>query len=89
MLDAYPNNDPWPLPNLGGNEASVIAPSYNKLTSLIAKVDHNINQNNILTGRYYFGDSVQSFPLALTGGGVLPDLIRTHRRGCSWFQFRM
>ena len=72
LLNAYPNNDPWPLPNLGGNEASVIAPSYNKLTSLIAKVDHNINQNNILTGRYYFGDSVQSFPLALTGGGVLP-----------------
>jgi Carboxypeptidase regulatory-like domain/TonB dependent receptor/TonB-dependent Receptor Plug Domain len=72
LLDAYPNDDPWPLPNLGGNQASVIAPSYNKLTSLIAKVDHNINQNNILTGRYYFGDSVQSFPLALTGGGVLP-----------------
>src|SRR5580698_2225210 len=72
LLNAYPNSDPWPLPNLGGNEASVIAPSYNKLTSLIAKVDHNINENNILTGRYYFGDSVQSFPLALTGGGGLP-----------------
>ena len=50
----------------------MIAPSFNNLTSLIAKVDHNINQNNIITGRYYFGDSVQSFPLALTGGGVLP-----------------
>jgi outer membrane receptor protein involved in Fe transport len=80
LLAHYPNGDPWPLPNLPTNTnctapalaASVIAPSYNKLTSLIAKVDHNINQNNILTGRYYFGDSVQSFPLALTGGGVLP-----------------
>ena len=80
LLAHYPNGDPWPLPNLPGNTncgspalaASVVAPSYNKLTSLIAKVDHNINQNNILTGRYYFGDSVQSFPLALTGGGVLP-----------------
>ena len=75
LLEAYPNNDPWPLPNLGGGrggEASAVTPSYNKLTSLIAKVDHNINQNNILTGRYFFGDSVQSFPLALTGGGVLP-----------------
>ncbi|MGA9480816.1 MAG: TonB-dependent receptor [Candidatus Acidiferrales bacterium] len=78
LLAHYPNNDPWPLPNLGvgtgcaPGSASVIAPSFNKLTSLIAKVDHNINQNNIITGRYYFGDSVQSFPLALTGGGVLP-----------------
>jgi len=31
------------------------------------------NPNNILTGRYFFGDSVQSFPLALTAsGGQLP-----------------
>ena len=52
--------------------ASVVAPSYNNLSSLIAKVDYNFNQNNVLTGRYYFGDSKQSFPLALTGGGVLP-----------------
>jgi outer membrane receptor protein involved in Fe transport len=77
LLAHYPNNDPWPLPNLGVSancegSASVVAPSFNKLTSLIAKVDHNINQNNIITGRYYFGDSVQSFPLALTGGGILP-----------------
>jgi hypothetical protein len=80
LLSHYPSNDPWPLPNLPGSTnctapalaASVVAPSFNKLTSLIAKVDHNINQNNILTGRYYFGDSVQSFPLALTGGGILP-----------------
>ena len=28
--------------------------------------------NNLLTGRYYIGDSDQSFPLALTGGGLLP-----------------
>ena len=47
--------------------SSVIAPSYNKLSSLIGKVDHNFDPNNILTGRYFFGDSVQSFPLALTG----------------------
>jgi outer membrane receptor protein involved in Fe transport len=77
LLAHYPNNDPWPLPNLPANSscatpASVVAPSFNKLTSLIAKVDHNFNPNNVLTGRYYFGDSVQSFPLALTGGGILP-----------------
>ena len=83
LLAAYPNNDPWPLPNVpgatadangcpNGANASVVAPSYNNVTSLIAKVDHNFNKDNILTGRYYYGDSKQSFPLALTGGGILP-----------------
>jgi Carboxypeptidase regulatory-like domain/TonB-dependent Receptor Plug Domain/TonB dependent receptor len=53
--------------------ASLITPSYNNLSSLIAKIDHNFNTNNILTGRYFFGDSTQSFPLALTAsGGQLP-----------------
>ena len=65
--------NPWPAPNLGGGNASVISPSFNNLTSLIAKIDHNINANNTLTGRYFYGDSVQSFPLALTAtGGQLP-----------------
>jgi len=53
--------------------SSVISPSFNRLTSMIAKIDHSFNANNILTGRYFFGDSVQSFPLALTAtGGQLP-----------------
>ncbi len=53
--------------------ASLITPSYNNLSSVIGKIDHNFNQNNILTGRYFFGDSTQSFPLALTAsGGQLP-----------------
>ena len=65
--------NPWPAPNLGGGLASVISPSFNNLTSLIAKIDHNFNASNTLTGRYFFGDSVQSFPLALTAtGGQLP-----------------
>ena len=52
---------------------SVISPSYNDLTSFIAKIDQNFNASNILTGRYFFGDSVQSFPLALAAsGGQLP-----------------
>jgi outer membrane receptor protein involved in Fe transport len=64
---------PWPAPNLGDGTASVISPSYNRLTSFIAKIDQNFNASNILTGRYFFGDSVQSFPLALTAsGGQLP-----------------
>jgi len=70
---------PWPAPNLAKGAlytpglASVVSPSYNDLTSFIAKIDHSINTNNTLTGRYFFGDSVQSFPLALTAtGGQLP-----------------
>src|SRR5579862_3322617 len=68
---------PWPAPNLGVNtpcpNSSVISPSFNRLSSVIGKIDHNFNQRNLLTGRYFFGDSVQSFPLALTAsGGQLP-----------------
>ncbi|HLZ39462.1 MAG TPA: TonB-dependent receptor [Candidatus Sulfotelmatobacter sp.] len=71
---------PWPAPNLSRGTpdftmgtASVISPSFNRLTSFIAKIDQNFNASNILTGRYFFGDSIQSFPLALTAsGGQLP-----------------
>jgi hypothetical protein len=66
---------PWPAPNVTGGSfnASVISPSSNRVDSLIAKIDQNFNANNQLTGRYYFGDSDQSFPLALTAsGGQLP-----------------
>ena len=57
----------------GVPNSSVISPSFNKLTSFIAKIDHSFNPDNLLTGRYFFGDSVQSFPLALTAsGGQLP-----------------
>jgi hypothetical protein len=56
-----------------GPNSSVVSPSFNRLTSMIVKLDHNFNPANILTGRYFFGDSVQSFPLALTAsGGQLP-----------------
>jgi hypothetical protein len=42
-----------------------------QLSSL--KIDHSIDANDTLTGRYFFGDSIQSFPLALTAtGGQLP-----------------
>ena len=56
-----------------GPNSSLITPSLNNLSSLIAKIDHNFNASNILTGRYFYGDSTQKFPLALTGsGGQLP-----------------
>ncbi|MGA8221062.1 MAG: TonB-dependent receptor [Candidatus Acidiferrales bacterium] len=56
-----------------GNNAQVISPSSNNLSSFIGKIDQNFDPNNILTGRYFFGDSTQSFPLALNAsGGQLP-----------------
>jgi len=82
VIPALIKRHPWPAPNLLNpnpgaisnlGKASVVSPSYNKLTSFIAKIDQNFNATNSLTGRYFFGDSVQSFPLALTAtGGQLP-----------------
>ena len=71
---------PWPAPNVASAVAagtcpnsSVISPSSNRLDSVIGKIDHSFNTKNNLTGRYFFGDSEQSFPLALTAsGGQLP-----------------
>jgi len=47
-------------------------PFSNRVDNGIVKIDHNFNASNLLTGRYYIGDSTQLFPLALTGGGDLP-----------------
>jgi hypothetical protein len=50
-----------------------IAPSLNNLSSVIAKIDHSFNAKNNVSGRYFFGDSTQQFPLALNAtGGQLP-----------------
>lgn len=67
--------NPWPTPNIqtsGCPNVSATDHIKNSIDSVIAKIDHNFNPNHILTGRYYFGNSLQSFPLALVGGGVLP-----------------
>ncbi len=77
VIAALLERHPWPAPNLGTGtpcpNSSVISPSFNRLTSVIGKIDHNFSSSNILTGRYFFGDSTQSFPLALTAsGGQLP-----------------
>jgi hypothetical protein len=45
---------------------------FNRVDSFIGKIDHNFNQNNMLAGRYYFGNSHQSFPFAQLSGGLLP-----------------
>ncbi len=72
------NTNPWGvLPAVGNNPdgtstEEVNAPSTNSLDSLITKVDQHIGQNDLLSGRYYFGNSNQSAPLAIVGGNVLP-----------------
>jgi hypothetical protein len=66
---------PWSAPNFGSGPCPNLALSTlfnNRVDSMIAKVDHNFNPNNMLTGRYYFGDSDQSFPFAQLAGGLLP-----------------
>jgi outer membrane receptor protein involved in Fe transport len=47
-------------------------PFSNKVNGGMIKIDHNFNKDNLLTGRYFIGDSDQSFPLALVGGGSTP-----------------
>ena len=48
-----------------GPNTSVISPSFNNLSSFIVKIDHTFNASNNISGRYFFGDSTQSFPLGL------------------------
>ncbi|MBZ5528666.1 MAG: TonB-dependent receptor [Acidobacteriia bacterium] len=86
VIAAILARNPWPAANLPGScitngtdgqtpvttNAALATPFSNRVDSLIAKVDHNIGKKQMLTGRYYFGDSDQSFPLALVGGGLVP-----------------
>src|SRR5262249_13999277 len=66
----------WPAPNqppdANGNNLQAVTEFDNRVDSLIAKVDHRVGAGDVLTVRYFFGDSDQSFPLGLLGGGVLP-----------------
>src|SRR6266436_2852885 len=74
--------NPWPTPNIAGatsdesgcntNNLAVSTPFKNRVDSFIGKLDHNFNASNLLTGRYYFGDSDQSFPFAQLAAGILP-----------------
>ncbi|HVO64627.1 MAG TPA: TonB-dependent receptor, partial [Terriglobales bacterium] len=74
--------NPWPKPNIPGaisdakgcSENNLAASTHfrNRVDSLITKIDHNFNANNLMTGRYYFGDSDQSFPFAQLAAGILP-----------------
>lgn len=73
----------WPLTSQIGGPAS------NNLDSAIIKIDHNLNTNNLISGRYFFGNSKQSFPLGVGGGNNLPNTntvapIRTQLVSLSW-----
>jgi len=75
----------WPKPNGTGScignptdgaavssNTTLLTPFSNNVNDGLIKIDHQFNQDNTLTGRYFLGDSEQSFPLALVGGGALP-----------------
>jgi hypothetical protein len=71
--------NPWPTPNRplsnedpGAPNLFVTTPASNDVDSLIAKIDHSFNKDNQLTGRYFYGTSDQSFPLAILAGNILP-----------------
>jgi hypothetical protein len=70
-------NNIWPLTNIANaaagapNSADAVDIS-NDINSAILKIDQNIGTRHQLSGRYFFGDSKQSFPLGLAGGNNLP-----------------
>jgi outer membrane receptor protein involved in Fe transport len=88
VIAALLARNPWPVPTKNetcigdgsdgqtpapdGENISLATPFSNRVDSAIVKIDHSFNPNNLLTGRYYIGDSDQSFPLALVGGGLVP-----------------
>jgi len=80
--------NPYPAPNIpgtfggtlvgsedagcpNGNDLSTATRFSNNIDSLIGKVDQNF-ASGLLTGRYYYGNSTQSFPFAQLAGGLLP-----------------
>src|SRR5450631_3738706 len=66
-----PGNTGWDTGCPNGNNLSTSTSFFNRVDSFIGKIDENFNANNMLTGRYYFGDSNQSFPFAQLAGGLL------------------
>jgi hypothetical protein len=70
--------NPWSIPLPAGTDAvtpatvQVTDPFKNRVDSLIMKLDQHLHGGDLLTGRYFFGDSDQSFPLGLGGGTTVP-----------------
>jgi hypothetical protein len=62
-------------PDAAGNNLAATTSGTNRVDSLIVKLDHHFgghDRHDLLTGRYFFGDSDQRFPLFSLGGNVLP-----------------
>jgi outer membrane receptor protein involved in Fe transport len=70
VIQSLLDMNPWgiPLPATG-NSVQFAIPFANRVDSMIAKIDQHIGKSDLFTGRYFFGDSYQSFPLGLVGGG--------------------
>jgi len=71
--------NPWGVPLPAGNPASPAAATiqatnnaFNRLDSVIGKIDQHVGGKDLLTGRYFFGDSAQNFPLGLQQGAIGP-----------------
>jgi hypothetical protein len=78
VIAALLKRSPWPAANYGTldscapDNVSATTNIFNSVNSVIAKADYNINEKNLLTARYYYSTSNQSFPLGLGGTGDLP-----------------
>jgi Carboxypeptidase regulatory-like domain/TonB dependent receptor len=75
--------------NIWPTTSQIGGPATNNLDSAIMKIDYNMNTNNQISGRYFFGNSNQSFPLGVGGGNNLPNTntdapIRTQLVSISW-----
>ncbi len=75
--------------NVWPTTSAVGGPAMNNLDSAIMKIDYDMNANNQISGRYFFGNSHQSFPLGVGGGNNLPNTntnapIRAQLVSISW-----
>jgi len=75
--------------NVWPTTTAVGGPATNNLDSALIKIDQVLDTNNQISGRYFFGNSHQSFPLGVGGGNNLPNTntnapIRTQLVSVSW-----
>jgi outer membrane receptor protein involved in Fe transport len=61
-----------PAPGAAAANLATATRFFNNVDSVIVKGDYNPNTDNNFTGRYYYGNSNQSFPFAQLAGGLLP-----------------
>lgn len=72
------SRNPYPTPNISvplfdpSPNVAVTTRASNDVDSTTIKIDQSFSPRDSLSGRYYYGNSNQSFPLALVGGSKLP-----------------